>query len=271
MTTQLDKPFFDVPFETYWYDHQFVKFLVQFMAIFEGMQVRSGKNSLGSASDKIYIPIRRGNADRVVNSLIAQGTTNLPLRLPIFAAEIVQIEKAPDRLKGREHVQRDTILPVGGAFPDDIKVVYKKTPTPYIVHFELSLMTSNDDHKFQVLEQILTLFDPDIQIQISDNVHEWNKISSIILDGLNLETAYPYNQDQKIIITSFNFSSVVYLQTPIDFKSNFIKSIQLKLSQLDSTSDIYEAYVADTNGDNKTGYEEIANLGEVSEINDLKA
>lgn len=263
----LDKPFFDIPFDTYWYDQQFVKFLIQFMAIFEGMQVRIGKNDLGSATDKIYVPIRRGNADRVVQNIIAKGTANTPVRVPLFAAEIVQIEKAPDRAKGREDVQRDVFLPVGGAFPDDLTVVYKKTPTPYILHFDLTLFTSNDDQKFQLVEQILTIFDPDIQIQITDDVNSWNKISSLILDNINLETTYPTMQDQKIIITSFAFSSVVYLQTPVEFKKNFIKSIKLKLAQLEHSSDIYQAYL----NDDGTGYEEIANINEVADIDKMKA
>lgn len=267
----LPKPFFDIPFETYWYDHQFVKFLIQFMAIFEGMEVRIGKNDLNSQSDKIYIPIRRGNADRVVNNIISKGSTNTPLRLPLFSAEIVQIEKNEGRLKGREHIQRDVILPVGSEFPDDLQVVYKKTPTPYTLYFDLALFTSNDDHKFQILEQILTIFDPDIQIQSTDDVHHWNKISSLILDTVNLETTYPYGQDQKIVVTTFSFSTVIYLQTPIEFKNNFIKSIKLKIAKLESVSDIYEAYVTDVNDMNPEDYQEIANINEVSEIDKLKS
>lgn len=270
--SDLKKPYFDRPFETYWYDHQFVKFLIQFMAIFESMQVSIGKNDFNSQTNKIEVPIRRGNADRIVNSIIANGTTNLPIRLPMFTAELVAIEKAADRQKGREHVQRDVILPVGGAFPNDMKVVYKKTPTPYTLHFELSLMSSNDDHKFQIIEQILTLFDPDIQIQSTDDVHSWNKISSLILDNLSLDVTYPYGQDQKIIITTFAFSTVVYLQTPIDFKTNFIKSIKLKLANLEKASDIYDAYVSDMESRTvNNDYVEIANIDEVADIDKFKS
>jgi hypothetical protein len=267
----LPKPFFDVPFERFWYDHQFVKTLIEFMAVFEGMHVEIGKNNMGSESNKIYVPIRRGNADRVVNNILAGGTVNKMIRVPMFAAEIVQIEKAPYRQKGREHIQRDQYLPVGGEFPDDITIAYKKTPTPYIVHFDLALLTSNDDQKFQIMEQILTVFDPDIQIQTSDNVHEWNKITSLILDNIGQDVEYPANQGQKIIATTFQFSTVIYLQVPINYKHNFIKSIQLKLANLGSKQEIFDQYVNDTLGLDLEGYSEIANIDEVAQINDMKA
>jgi hypothetical protein len=269
--TRLPKPYFDVPFERYWYDQQFVKTLIEFMAIFEGMQVKIGKNNLNSQTNLIYVPIRRGNADRVVNNILAKGSPNSMPRLPVFAAEIVQIEKAPNRQKGREHINRETYLPVGGQFPDDITNVYKKTPTPYIVHFDLSLLTSNDEQKFQIMEQILTVFDPDIQIQTSDNVFEWNKITSLILDDIQMDQEYPLNNAQKIISTTFQFSTVIYLQVPISYKHNFIESIKLKLSNLGSSQDIFEQYVTDTLGFNPDDYTEIANIDEVAQINDMKA
>jgi hypothetical protein len=268
---KLPQPFFDKPFERYWYDQQFVKTLIEFMAIFEGMQVKIGKNNLGSKNDLIYVPIRRGNADRVVNNILAKGTPNSMLRPPLFAAEIVQIEKAPNRQKGREHINRETYLPVGGEFPDDITNVYKKTPTPYIVHFDLSLLTSNDDQKFQIMEQILTVFDPDIQIQTSDNVFEWNKITSLILDEILMDQEYPLNNAQKIVSTTFQFSTVVYLQVPVAYKHNFIESIKVKFATLSSKQEIFEQYVTDTLGFNPDDYTEVANINEVADINDMKA
>lgn len=273
MTDKLAQPYFDIPFDTYWYDSQFVKFLIQFMAIFDGMKVKIGKNDFNSQSDFIYVPIRRGGADRIVNSILAQGAGgNVPLRLPLFSAEIVQIEKNMGRQKGREHIQRDTYLPVGGAWPDDIKVVTKKTPVPYTLYFDLSLYTSNDEQRFQIIEQILSVFDPDIDFQITDDAHKWNKLSALMFDGINFESSYPSGVDQKIIVTSFNFSTVVYLQTPIEYKKNFIKSIKLKLAALESAEDVYAEYVNDMEtGPQSTDYVEIANIDEVADINNMKA
>lgn len=268
--TDLAKPFFDKTFDTFWYDSQFVKSLIEFMAIFSGMKIQIGKNSFNSQTNKIIVPIRRGNADRVVNAIISKGSNASPLQLPIMSAEIVQIEKIPERQKGRESVIREPYLPVGGDIVDDVKIVYKKTPTPYIIHFDLSILTSNDDQKFQILEQILTVFDPNIQIQLSDDIFQWNKIQDVILDDIQMDSKYPYGTDQKIISTTLNFSSVVYLQVPIQYKSNFIKSIKLRLESFANDADLYNKFVESTINPEE-GYVEVANIDELSELDNLKS
>jgi hypothetical protein len=234
-------PYFDNPFENFWYDQQLTGYITQFMAVFSGMYVRIGKNDFNSQTDFIEVPITYGGVDRVVSSIIAQNTQNLPLRLPMFSAKLVDMDPAPERFKGVGTVERKSYLPRGQALPDGVQVMHRKTPVPYKLAFELNIFTSNDLQKFQILEQILPLFDPSIQIQTSDDPFDGGKITVLTLETIGFEENYPAGAERKINTTSMVFSTYGWLSVPVNFKDDFIKSVHLRLSTLNQRQDIMDA------------------------------
>ena len=58
----------------YYYNEQFKKHIVQFMAIFSGLKVSSGKNDFNSASNLITVPVVYGSRDRVVSHIFSEQT-----------------------------------------------------------------------------------------------------------------------------------------------------------------------------------------------------
>lgn len=244
--TSLPQPIFEKTLDNFFYDKQFKKYLYQFMAIFTDMQVQIGKNDYNSGSDKIYVPIKHGSVDRVVQAIFSDNTQNKLIRLPMMSAKIVDIAMSPDKYKGLQTTHRKVQLPLGESLPDGLEVVRRRMPMPYEATFELAIYTSNADQLFQILEQILTVFDPSIQIQTSDKSFDWTKINTVTLDGINMDENYPAAQDRRIIIVTLNFSTIVYIAAPTNYKKDFIKSVQIRLDTL-HTYDNTQEIVKDVN------------------------
>jgi hypothetical protein len=226
--------------DTYFYDEQIRSYIIQFMAIFSGLQVSVGKNNFNSTKNLMYVPIRYGNSSRIVDAILSENTQNKPIRLPMFAADFAGMEQVPSRRKGVGTFMRHSVLPAGGSLPDDIKVVYQAQPIPYDGLFELSMYCSNEDQHLQILEQILMIFDPVLQIQTSDDFHDLTKITSVELVNVDFNKNYPKLADKRVIVTSLNFRVQFYLSPPVNIKQNFIKSIKLRLDTIRTQDDIWE-------------------------------
>jgi len=242
---QAHKPYFDEAFKDFWYDAQLVNYITQFMAVFSGMYVQIGKGAYNSEPELIEVPIRYAGVDRVVDSILSGGTQNKPLRLPMFSCKLADIQPAPERAKGIATINRRSFLPRGEALPDGVKVMYRRTPQAYKVAFELNIFTSNYMQKFQILEQILTLFDPSLQIQTSDDPFDGGKITVLTMENIGFEENYPAGNDRKVNISSIVFSCYAWLQVPIDFKTNFVKSIHIRLQTMQNNQSIADAIASE--------------------------
>lgn len=97
----------------YFYSQQFKRNIIQFMEIFRGIIVKTGKTSDGTIKD-IIVPIRYGSMDRVAEAISANNTQNLPTRLPIMSAYLSTISMASDRYKGIDTVKTMPYTPRGG-------------------------------------------------------------------------------------------------------------------------------------------------------------
>lgn len=226
--------------DTYYYDSQLRNYMVQFMAVFAGLKVSVGENDFEKQSKLIDVPIRYGSSDRVVNAIKSDNTTNMPIRLPTMAAYMTGIEMAPDMRKGVGVVERRTYLDRGRAFPSDLQVIEREQPIPYVAMFELAIMTSNTNQHYQILEQILTLFNPIIQIQVSDDMLDWKRLTTVELQNIGLEENYPAGVDTRIIQTKLDFSVPIYLAPPTVINKNYVAGIRMRLSAIEHNQSVNE-------------------------------
>lgn len=232
----------------YFYDGQIRKAQIQFAAVFSELQVKIGKNDYNSQTNFITVPVKLGSIDRVVGAIMAGNTQNKPIRVPAIAIHMDGIEQAFDYVKGSNQQTRHTTFPVGGTLPDDGKVIYKYMPFPYFLNMEVSIIASNEYQHQQMLEQLLLLFNPDLQIQISDGFSDWTKISHIEMVGINPETPYPLDAERRLITTTLQFKVLCYLSPPINIKANYIKRVMLRISALNSNQSFDEFKLDDVPG-----------------------
>ena len=225
----------DISLENYFYNSQFKRSFVQFMAIFSGLKVSIGKNNNNSASDFISVPIVYGSRDRVVSYIFQEQTQNKMLRLPAMSATMTSVRLARDRLGGQNQVRKDVKLRRGGSIPNDLNQHSMLKPVPYEVTMELSINTSNTDNQLQMLEQILLLFNPSLQIQVSDAFGDQTAIMEVELQDITLDENFPAGNDNRIISSMLTFTYIMHLSGPVDLRDEIIKEIKVRFGQIDES------------------------------------
>jgi len=223
--------------DTFYYDAQIKRYLVQVSYVFSGLNVMVGKSDTRDER-LIPVPIHYGSRDRVVQHIIGSNTQNKPLRLPVLAAYMSSLDIAPELYKGKMTQRSQTYLPRGGVVPDDLKVVRQYMPIPFRMSIDVSMYCSNQEQQFQILEQILMLFDPTLQIQTSDQPFDWTKITTIKLEDIRFEENYPPSIERRIIQTTLSFSLPIYIAPPSTLKANVVNKVLYRISTMDNSDNI---------------------------------
>lgn len=227
----------------YYFNNQLGRYIVQFMRIFNGLNVVTGKREDGSVQE-LAVPIQYGSKDRVTASIINGNTQNQPLRLPVMSCYMAGISYADDRKKGVGTVRTTPMVPRGGLLPDDARVIHQLMPNPYNVIMSLSIYTSNINTQHQIIEQIFMLFDPILQIQVSDSPYDWTKITTVALRDVNYEENYPAGTDRRIVVTTITFDVPIYISAPANLKNQIIQDIYARVGAVEGTDLSSEEVIA---------------------------
>jgi len=223
-----------IPNQAYWYNNQLKRYIVQFMAIFSGLQVKIGRNEQTGQDALIPVTIHYGNHDRVVASLMAENTQNKPIRLPLMTAYMQNLDLASDMYHGMGVERRNSYVPTGGLLPNDVEVVHQRAPIPYRMTVQLGIYASNTDQHFQILEQILMLFDPQMTVQTSDGPFDWTRLTTVKLTSVSIDQQHPIGTDRRIIQSTLMFEMPVYLGSPADVRKDFIKTINVRIGTINN-------------------------------------
>jgi len=223
----------------YYYDKQIKKLVVQFLAIFTGLKVSSGKtNELGERF--IDVQVKNGSSDRVVASIINKNTQNAPVRVPVIAGTLVNIDLAPERRHGTGVERKFTQFPSGGNFPEDLKTVTQRMPIPYNAQFEMNMFASSTEQHYEMLEQILLMFDPTLELYTSDEYADWTRLKMLELINISFDESIP-GVDRRIIQTTMTFRAPIYLSLPSQVRNNFISSIRMRVGAVNDFYPIEDA------------------------------
>jgi hypothetical protein len=97
--------------------------------------------------------------------------------------------------------------------------IEKVMPSPFRLEVTADIWSSNTDQKLQILEQILYLFNPDFEIQKSDNYIDWTSLSYVELTNISFSSrTIPVGADTEIDIASLSFSMPIWLSPPVKVK-----------------------------------------------------
>lgn len=212
----------------YFYQQQLRSYIRQFMSIFSGLQVQTGRSDC--EPEMISVPCIMGFRDRVVSAIMSGNTQNRMMSLPVMSAYMVNLEMAPERRKAPALIDQRVMMNVGGVFPDDLTTLKRAMPVPYNMEVELSIMASNVDQLHQILEQILVLFNPDIQIQRTDSPYDWTMITSVELTNISNEENYPIADKGRTIIWTLTFKMPIFISVPIGVKDDLVRKITIDIA-----------------------------------------
>ncbi|MFA5490436.1 MAG: tail sheath stabilizer and completion protein, partial [Candidimonas sp.] len=98
--------------------------------------------------------------------------------------------------------------------------VERYMPVPYVLTMEVDIWTSNMDNKLQLLEQILTLYNPSLDLQTSTNPIDWTMLTKVELqDSITLsDRQIPVGTDDNLDIARLVFAVDIWLSPPAKVK-----------------------------------------------------
>ncbi len=92
-------------------------------------------------------------------------------------------------------------------------------PVPYNLSFELAIISKNQEDGLQILEQILVLFNPSLELQTNDNFVDWTSLSVIYLESVSWSSRTIGNStESEIDIATLTFSTPIYISPPVKVK-----------------------------------------------------
>ena len=212
--------------QQFFYDQQIRRFLLQFIRAFSNFQVEYGKDRDGLTTLQT-VPVKYGDATRMVSSIVRENSENKILPTPMISCYITGLEYNPERRQDPTFVDKKHIrmrkfdantnsytTQQGNAF-----TIERMMPVPYTLQMSVDIWTSNTNQKLQLLEQILVLFNPALEIQSTDNYLDWTSLSYIELSGTQFSSrSIPQGVDDQIDIATLQFTVPIFLSAPAKVK-----------------------------------------------------
>ena len=212
-----------VPF---FYDQQIRRYLLQFMRLFSNYQVQFGKDRNG---DLVYktVPCKYGDSSRNVASILRNNSENIMNNIPQISCYISGLTYARDRIQEPNFVSK---MNIRERRYDEVNDVYESTqgnaftierlmPVPYTLTVKADIWVSNTEQRLQLLEQILCLFNPSLEIQSTDNYVDWTSLSLVNLtDVVFTSRTVPVGQDDTLDVSTLTFEMPIWISAPAKIK-----------------------------------------------------
>jgi hypothetical protein len=211
----------------FFYDEQIRRFLLQFARIFSNFQVAYGRNQAGVDDTLVRVPVRYGDASRQAQTIIQQNSANDMPSTPLMTFYITALEYDRPRIQEPNFVSN---IQVRQRAYDEATDSYETTqgnaftierlmPVPYKLTIALDIWTSNTNQKMQILEQIMVLFNPSLEIQSTDNYIDWTSMTTCDLERVNWSSrVIPVNAENPIDIATLTFSIPIWISSPAKVK-----------------------------------------------------
>ena len=210
----------------FFYDQLIRRFLLQFIRAFSNFQVEYGKDRDGNTT-LVTVPVKYGDATRMVSSIVRENSENKIIPTPMISCYVTGLEYNAERRQDptfidKKHIRMRKFDPntneyttqQGNAF-----TVERVMPVPYTLQLNVDVWTSNTNQKLQLLEQLLVLFNPALEIQSTDNYLDWTSLSYIELAQTQWSSrSVPVGVDEQIDIATLSFTVPIWLTAPAKVK-----------------------------------------------------
>lgn len=212
----------------FFYDGQIRRYVTQFMRIFIGFKYQAGDGT------QKHVPVSYGDMTRQVASVIKDNSENKLPVVPKISCYVTELELDKTRLSDATFVSklsvRERAYDESGSYQSYQGTGYtveRLMPTPYKLTMKADIWTSNTDQKFQLLEQILVLFNPSLEIQTTDNYIDWTSLSVVDMENITFSSrTIPAGAESEIDICTLECSMPIYITPPAKVKKlGIVKNI----------------------------------------------
>lgn len=205
----------------HFYDGQIRRYLLQTIRVLSNFTVKYGDGRL------VRIPVIYGDADRQTASIMRQNSENKINSAPRIAVYITGLSLDPSRLSdstfvGKVHVRERAVDQDTGEYTTGEGANYtieRLMPTPFKLDIKADIWAANTDQKLQILEQILVLFNPTLELQTTDNYVDWSSLSVLEIKDLAWSSrSVPVGADSPIDIATITFTTPIWINPPVKIK-----------------------------------------------------
>jgi len=212
--------------QQFFYDAQIRRFMLQFARIFSNFQVEYGGQNPETAT-LVRVPVRYGDASRQAQTIIQENSANSLPSTPLITFYITALDYDRPRLQepyfvNKIAVRQRTYDPESETYETtqgNAFTIERLMPVPYKLTISCDIWTSNTNQKFQLFEQIATLFNPALEIQSTDNYIDWTSLSVCELDRVTWTSrSIPQGTENPIDIMTMQFSLPIWISSPAKVK-----------------------------------------------------
>jgi len=208
----------------FFYDNQVRRFLLQFTRLISNFQVQFSVTD--SATGKLAlqtIPVYYGDGSRQAALILRGNSENTLNAVPAMAFYISALQYDRARVQdpsfvGKMNIRERKYDPATGMQTHeqgDTYTVERPMPVPYLMTLKLDIWTSNTEQKLQIFEQIVTLFNPALEIQSTDNYIDWTSLSYVLLTDVQWTSrTVPMGADDSIDVSTFTFELPIFISPP---------------------------------------------------------
>ena len=212
--------------QQYFYDAQIERFLAQFIRMISGFQVEFGADRDGNKTLQ-RVPVYYGDGSRQVAAIINNMSENALPTTPAMTVYINGVTYDRDRVQDPTFVGKMSIRQryynedtqefenrQGNAF-----TIERSMPVPYTIDLKVDIWTSNTKQKLQLLEQLMVLFNPGMEIQSTDNYIDWTSLSVVYLESPTWTSrSVPIGTENNIDVATLTFKLPVWISPPAKVK-----------------------------------------------------
>ena len=209
----------------WFYDGQIRRYVGQIVRAMSGFKYQ------GADGKQVTVPVTYGDLTRQVSNIIRDNSENKIPSAPRIAVYITDLQLDRTRLADATHVskvhirERQKVLDQAGNVVDYEPVqgngytVERLMPTPYKLTVKVDIWSTNTDQKLQIMEQILMLFNPSLELQTTDNYVDWTSLSVLELGNINFSSRQiPQGIDSDIDIATLTLETPIYISPPSKVK-----------------------------------------------------
>ena len=228
--------------QQFFYDKQIRRYIQQFIRLFSGFSVQ-----MGYSDDKLPIfhsvPVRYGDINRMAAHIQRENSENMTNTVPFISCYVNNMDMAPERRQYQGNVEKVQVFekkydPATQVYKNEIGNRYtieRHQPVPYFLDMNCDIWTSNTDQKLQLLEQIMVLFNPTLNIKTTNNPFDWTSLSYVEMTNTTWSSrSVGSTIDDMIDVATLTFRMPILITPPAKVKQQkLIYNIINELYSLD--------------------------------------
>lgn len=205
----------------HFYDGQVRRYLNQMLRLLSHFTYKDGSGKI------TQVPVMYGDITRQVSSIIRDNSENKIPSAPRIGMYVTGLEQDRSRTADASYVSK---VHIREREYDETNKKYLHTqgnsytverlmPSPYTLTVNADIWSTNTDQKLQLVEQILMLFNPSLEIQTTDNFIDWTSLSVVNLEGVTWSSrSIPQGTESEIDVSTLQFSTPIYISPPAKVK-----------------------------------------------------